>query len=317
MSDSAIQPSMKVLIVARQVEPSRAAPFVEEQAQSLRQAGVDADVYTVNRGGAGGYLEAARDLRRRVSSGAEYDLVHGHGPAGACSASVRGVPIVSTFHGSDVFNVKTRPLATWISWRSAYTIYVSDHLRQAAWFKGHRHSVIPCGVDYDTFQPQDRTAARRALGWDPDETLVLFPSRFDRDLKNAPLARAGMEAWGKGRLVELDGYSRDQVATVINACNAVLITSHREGGEGGPQVTKEALACNVPVVSVETGGVAERFATVEHSYAVDAESEAIAAALDRAAGHRTNGRERIRHLSLDAIAQRVMRVYESVLGRDS
>ena len=39
--------------------------------------------------------------------------------------------------------------------------------------------VVPCGVDLELFCPMNQSTARRQLGFNPDDTLVLFVGRFD------------------------------------------------------------------------------------------------------------------------------------------
>lgn len=303
--------SPRVLFAARESAPGVAAPFVEEQAASLRDLGAEVEVYRVRRGGAAGYVEAAREMRRRVRPRGRIDIVHGHGPAAICATAIQGIPLVATFHGSDVVRKKTRPFAAWIALRAAWSIFVSSQLRETAWLQGRRHSVIPCGVDTDRFTPVDREEARRRLGWDSKETLILFSSSFSRALKNAPLAQAGVEAWGRGRLVELRGYSREDVSNAINAADALVLTSF---WEGSPQVVKEAMACNTPVVSVDIGDTAERLGPVDNSIVVDRTPEAIAEGLEAVAGTRSNGREHVMPFSLPATAERILEVYEQVLA---
>jgi glycosyltransferase involved in cell wall biosynthesis len=82
-------------------------------------------------------------------------------------------------------------------------------------------------------------------------------------------------------------------------------------------VIKEALACNLPLVSTDVGDVAERIADVEGCYLCDWTPSDIAAKLRQALeyGGRTNGRDKIQDLSLQNVARRVIAVYKRILGR--
>lgn len=84
--------------------------------------------------------------------------------------------------------------------------------------------------------------------------LVLFAGAFDNEVKNPQLAKEACALVPDVTLLELKGYSRMEVAALMNIADMLLMTSH---SEGSPQVIKEALACGLPVVSVDVGDVAE------------------------------------------------------------
>ena len=104
----------------------------------------------------------------------------------------------------------------------------------------------------------------------------------------------------------------------MNAVDALLMTSH---SEGSPQVVKEALACNCPVVSVDVGDVRERTEGVEGCFVSQTcNAEELAKLLKHAilSKNRTNGRERILSDELDnqQVAKRLMDVYNNLLQSD-
>ena len=98
------------------------------------------------------------------------------------------------------------------------------------------------------------------------------------------------------------------VPTWLNAADAVLLTSAHEGS---PNVVKEALACNVPVVSVDVGDVRERIGKVDGCHMADSTPEDIAAKVERvvARDRPVAGRERVADVSLEAIAERLCEIY--------
>ena len=53
-------------------------------------------------------------------------------------------------------------------------------------------------------------------------------------------------------LVIANGVSHEQMPLFMNACDVLLITS---SSEGSPTIVKEALACSLPIVSVDVGDV--------------------------------------------------------------
>jgi glycosyltransferase involved in cell wall biosynthesis len=100
----------------------------------------------------------------------------------------------------------------------------------------------------------------------------------------------------------------------LNAASAVLLTSSHEGS---PTAVKEALACNVPVVSVDVGDVRERITGIEGCFITDAVVGDIAAKLDRALGRRERieARGRVEEFSLEQVAAKLLEIYGVVANR--
>ena len=98
----------------------------------------------------------------------------------------------------------------------------------------------------------------------------------------------------------------------MNACDVLVLPSEREGS---PQVVKEAMACNLPVVSVEVGDVPDILAGVEGCYISSRDptcvAENLAMILEEC--NRTDGREKTRRYELSSIAKQIIKVYEEVV----
>ena len=165
----------------------------------------------------------------------------------------------------------------------------------------------------------------------PNVMHVLFAGAFDNAVKDPELAFATIQACNTAigentnsqspiahrpiKLIELKGYTRDQVNALMYNCDALLLTSRTEGS---PQVIKEAMACGCPIVSVDVGDVAERVSGIEGCYVVRTrEPKDIAEALQKALAFegKTNGRERIQEMGLsnDQVAERLMAIYQSLV----
>ena len=86
--------------------------------------------------------------------------------------------------------------------------------------------------------------------------------------------------------------------------------------EGSPNVVKEAMACNLPIISTDVGDVREVTADTAGCAVCPSDAETLAAVLTvtLAEGLRTDGRERVRHLELSIVAQRLVQIYEGVLN---
>ncbi|MBP1664744.1 MAG: glycosyltransferase family 4 protein [Bacteroidetes bacterium] len=92
------------------------------------------------------------------------------------------------------------------------------------------------------------------------------------------------------------------------------MTSH---SEGSPQVIKEAMACNCPIVSVDVGDVREMIQNTAHCYVSENNAQEIADKLNEIfeKGERTNGRNEIiaRNLDQMSVANQILSIYKSVL----
>ena len=141
----------------------------------------------------------------------------------------------------------------------------------------------------------------------------MFSSRFDNEVKNYPLAKAAMQLVSEAVLIELKGYTRQQVGWLMNACDVQLTTSWRESG---PLVVKEAMACGTPIVSVDVGDVKEVVGNTTGCYMTSYDEEDVASKIRMALAFegKTNGRKRIEVLGLDnrIIAQKLLTLYKQL-----
>ncbi len=304
---------MKVLIVAN-YNPGHFSPFVVEQVDSIRKLGVEFEYFGIVGKGPFGYLKNLPKLKRKI---AEFkpDLIHAHyGLSGLLATLQREVPVVVTYHGSDIheggFNLALSRLAMKMA---SYNIIVSEHLAKKAKVKKN-YAIIPCGVDDKRFYHVDKSEARTKLHWKLDERIVLFAGAFHRLVKNPNLAKSAVSMVDNVRLQELNGFSREQVNWVLNASDCLLMTSLNEGS---PQVIKEAMLCGLPIVSVNVGDVKCLFGNVNGCYLSDFSASSCANKIKSALSfnRKTCGRQRIINLGLsnDLVAKRLVEVYNEVL----
>ena len=320
---------MKILVIASD-KGSKFVPFIEEQIVALQQAGVEVIRYGVTGKGITGYLRELPALRRFIS--AEHpDIIHAHyGLCGLLANLQRRVPVVTTYHGSDINKPSIRCFSKIAMRLSAHNIFVSKRnvalafrLSPFAFRLKKRSTLLPCGVNLTDDQLISRTEARKALGIEDDAKVVLFAGAFTNEVKDAPLAQEAVSFASNllplaSNLIlqELRGFSRAEVNCWMCAANCLLLTSKTEGS---PQVIKEAMACGCPIVSVDVGDVAERTSGIEGCYIVRTrEPKDIAEALQQAITFegRTNGRNRILEMGLsnEQVAERLIAIYESVLA---
>jgi len=112
--------------------------------------------------------------------------------------------------------------------------------------------------------------------------------------------------------VTLSNQPHRTVPAHLNAADVLVLTSD---AEGSPMVVKEAMACNVPVVSTAVGDVPQLFSGLPGHWLCSQDPREIADALEAALrfGKRTQGRSRMADLDLDPISRRIIAVYEWVL----
>ena len=313
---------MKILFVAS-FNKGYYAPFILEQAEALRKVGCEVEFFGVTGKGIKGYLKALPALKKTIRS-LKPDVVHAHyGLCGLLAGLQRKVPVVTTYHGSDINEKKVLPFSKVAMKLSKWNVFVSQPTMEIALGKeapsnlpqkGRRCSLIPCGVDLSETQLTSREVARQRMGLAIDKKYVLFAGAFDNPVKNAGLAKEAMMLIPEAELLELKGYTREQVTLLMCAADALLMTSHTEGS---PQVVKEAMACGCPIVSVDVGDVRWVTENVTGCYIAERNPDAIAARLREAMafGSRTEGRERIQELGLtnDKVAEKLMVIYQSVI----
>jgi teichuronic acid biosynthesis glycosyltransferase TuaC len=309
--------------------------FVEQQIKGLRRIGLDVDIMFVERAKKGMHEYAG--LGRRVIDGIERlqpDLVHtmyGGIMAYQVTKTVTRIPQIVTFHGSDLLgerlsgNVRRMISALGVraSWaaarRATGVVTVSEALKNALPGDVSRRKihVIPCGIDIELFKPSDREECRMKLGWRPGVFHILFPANSGDPVKRPQLARAAIEVLSqRGVPVEmhyLRGVPYKDVPIWLNASDALLVTSLQEGS---PTVVKEALACDLPVVSVKVGDVSYWIEGVHGCYLASPVAEDLAAKLLMvySGPRRVQGRERVAEVSIDRIASRIETFYRSILS---
>jgi glycosyltransferase involved in cell wall biosynthesis len=292
--------------------------FVKDQIEALRRLGVSIDVFSFDgRRDWRRYGTAAREVRRAVSQG-DFDIVHAHyGLTGAVALCQRLVPVVTTFHGSDSAQVPWQRRVSWIVARRSTPIFVGAENAKRLGLP--EALVLPAGVDTALFQPADRAGARAALGWEQDPVYVLLPGARSNPIKRADLFDRVVDLLRRSlpdvRGVSLQGYSRHDVASVMNAVDVLLLTSDWEGSS---VAVKEALACTTPVVSVPVGDVPGVIAGLPGCAIAPRDPRALADAVLAALAVRDAAlRRRADDFSYDRVAAQILDVYYRVQPQSS
>lgn len=301
--------------------PSKSSRFFKQQVETLAGLGVESTTLSVpghrqyDDGDTSG--RSVGDYARLypsvlAASFDDYDLIHANYGLTAPHALFQpNLPVVISLWGSDLFG-KYGPVSRLCAQLADAVVVMSPAMADELDRGVH---VLPHGIDLDRFAPAPMEPARRELGWRPDAHHVLFPYPPERDVKNYPRARRVVDAVDERFdasvvLHSVTGVPHREMPTYLNASDALLLTSHREGS---PNAVKEALACNVPVIATDVGDVATRLDGVEHSRACRTDDELVDALADAVrADERTNGRESVRELSVTRTGEKLLDVYRCV-----
>lgn len=303
---------MRVLIVAS-YNNGKYAPFIVEQAEALIDNGVEVSYFGVEGKGAKGYLKALPALKRKIRS-FKPDIIHAHyGLSGLFANLQRRIPVVTTYHGSDINQKSVLPFSKASILLSKHNIFVSQKTLDIAKPK-RKYSLLPCGIDITELHSTTKAQARSALNLSPGEKYILFAGAFDNYVKNSPLAKEASSRIPGATLLEFKGFSRNQATLLMCAADCLLMTSHTEGS---PQVIKEAMACGCPIVSVDVGDVKEITSGVQGCYIAPRSAEALAKCIVNALEFnlKTRGIERIveRGLTNDNVAKSLIAIYTSIM----
>jgi glycosyltransferase involved in cell wall biosynthesis len=313
---------MRVLVVTN-LWPTPESPgrggFVRDQVEALRRIdGLEIELFTFGTG-TREYLRAARELRRRYGD-ERFDAIHAHyGLCGWTAGALRGAPHVVTFHGTDLAHRWVGPLSRRLAAMIALPAPVSASLARAGLtglLRGGSPktvAVLPCGVNLERFQRIDRREARSRLGLDPDARYLLFPADPTRPEKRFDRAREIADATGAD-LLTYEQRRPEEVPLMINAVNAVLAPSDREGFGLAPL---EALACDVPVLATNVGVAPLVLAGVEGTLCAPFDVARWTAALAphlAADDPRVEGRGRAGLFDRNRLAERVFWAYRDVVG---
>lgn len=311
--------SVRVLVVAS-FNKGRFAPFIVEQAEALKATGCEVGFFGLQGKGIKGYLDNLSALKRRIKA-FRPDVVHAHyGLSGLLACLQRKAPVVVTYHGSDINDPEVRRFSKMAMRLSAWNIFVSCKTLEIALPK-KKYSLLPCGIDLSDLQLTDKSVARQKMNLSAEKKYVLFAGAFDNEVKNAPLAKETVALLDcpDVELLELKGYTREEVTFLMCAADAFLMTSFTEGS---PQVVKEALACGCPIVSVDVGDVKERTEGVEGCFVAETrDPKELAALLQKAIAveGKTKGREKLLADGLDnrQVSKQLVEVYERILRSEN
>ena len=290
--------------------------FFNQQVASLENQGIRTETVTVPGTARGRTVQDYAVFYKRIlaKNPLKYDIVHSnYGLTTPFALAQPSRPVVVTLWGSDLMG-PYGSLSKACAKRCDEVFVRSQEMNEVLGGGAH---VVPGGVDFELFKPMPQEQALEKVSWSRDEKHVLFPYSRDRNVKNYPLAEEIVTAVDERfetpvNLQIVSDVSHDRIPIYMNAADALILTSDREGS---PNTIKEAMACNTPIVSTDVGDVRVRLDGVTQSKVGRSTPELTNSLISiLSSDARSDGRENIQELRLDRVAERIVRVYKQALA---
>ena len=158
----------------------------------------------------------------------------------------------------------------------------------------------------------NKNECRKKLNLPLDKKIVLFLANPHDPRKNFKLLKDAALKLNDVEIINPYPIKNEDFPYYLNACDVFVLTSYNEGS---PNVIKEAMACNCPIVATDVGDVKEVISGVEGCYLTDFNPSDLAEKISRVLsyGNRTQGREHIQHLKEENIANQIIEIYKGIL----
>jgi glycosyltransferase involved in cell wall biosynthesis len=307
---------MKILFVSSGNSSLGISPIVKRQGESIIGLGVDVEFFNIKGKGIRGYLGNLSRLNRTIKQ-TKPDLIHAHySKSGILSALTGFKPLVVSFMGSDTVGCLARNINSMLSrliWQ--YTI-VKSHQMKLGLVK-RKIIVLPNGVDTMVFKPVSKASCQEELNWSISIKHILFAANPNRPEKNFSLIDKAIKIL-KSNQVELHtlmDVKPDVVPIMMNAADVVVLTSYREGS---PNVIKEAMACDRPIIATPVGDIPYLFENVEGTFISDFNVNTMKENISKALKfEKSKGRNQIFKLGLSSstVAEKLTKIYQSLLKK--
>jgi teichuronic acid biosynthesis glycosyltransferase TuaC len=292
---------MKVLFVSRGKYIDEPGIIVKNQGDSLCKSGIELSYYIIDGKSFVGYFKNIFKLRK-ILAHKKFDIIHAHySLSGMVAAMAGSKPLVVSLMGSDIYLNRIMLLLAKIFCNYVWDFTIVKTSRMKELMKSSNLIVIPNGIDLEKFRIIATETARANIGFIAGKKYIIFIADPARPEKNFKLASKAVEMLHDEsvNLYVVSGVLNQEIPFYLNAADVLILTSF---WEGSVNVIKEAMACNLPIVSVDTGDVKDILGNTEGCYISSYDPGEFAENLKAALkfGHRTNGRQRIFDLRLDS-----------------
>lgn len=306
---------MKVIFVSSG-NSGKLSPIVQSQGESLARNGIEVDYFLIQGKGIKGYLSNVGKLKKYFKNN-PHDCVHAHYSWSAIVATLAGCKkLTVSLMGSDVKSSKFQKSLIHIFSRLFWnkTIVKSEDMKQNLGLVNA--IVIPNGVNFDQFYPKNKKETQQSLGWDTEVINLLFAGNPSRKVKNFSLVEKTIQKMQIKDIVlhTLVDVAFDKMNDYYNAADGVLLSSI---WEGSPNVIKEAMACDKPILSTDVGDVRYNFGNEKGFFlsshdVLDYHKKTLSLIEFIESGKEVNGRQRLINLGLEqnAIARKIIECYQ-------
>jgi teichuronic acid biosynthesis glycosyltransferase TuaC len=292
-------------------------PITQNQGDSLIGLGIELHYFDIIGKGITGYISNFYKLHKTLRR-IKPEIIHSHYSLSGFFVviSMTRIPVITSLMGSDVnqsglFKIFITRLFIKYCWKE--TIVKSAEMKARLALKSV--FVIPNGIDLKRFKCIHREEALSKLQWEKDGIHILFGSDPDRPEKNFKLASDAIKIlsieFPNIILHVLCNIPREEVYLHYNAASFLLLTSL---SEGSPNVIKEAMACECPIVTTPVGDVRDVINNTPGCYITSFDLQDVAGKMKSAIlfNGRTNGRSLMKQYDSDIIAERIVRIYMSL-----
>lgn len=310
---------MNILFLSRS-NSGKPHPFIEEQANVLaRNFNLNIYHFLINEGGLNGYVGAVINMIDFIKK--QYiEIIHVHYGLWGFVAILNKLlfqhkcKIIITYHGSDINKTTERKISLLASKFAAHNILVSEKMKK---YFQNNYSIIPCGIDTN-IKLNARELTRLKNGWATEDFIVLFSSCFTREEKDPDFAFKVIKAFRRQtnknvKFIELKGFNREQMTGIMQAADALIMCSKREGS---PQIIKEAILNSLPVISNDIGDVSSICSGVDHCFIISKEIDAYVNCLKSLSENKPRIENRypiIKNYDNNLVAERLFGIYKRVL----
>jgi len=318
---------MKILFICSQNNPDfEVSPFVKSQADSLTAKGYEVDIFVVKIKKLKGVYSNIRKIKTITKN---YDIVHAHYGTNGMIALLAGCrkKLIVSFLGSDLLGIKNRKnrqtfygivvklISKIVIIKATNIIVKTKQLFDCIPNKYHKKSnIIPNGVDFEMFKPMECSLAIEKLGL-KNKKYLLFTGKQTDENKNFSLLQNAINIINDENIEILATYPTEhkKMPLYMNASSCLVITSFTEGSSN---VVKEALACNLPVVSVPAGDIAENINQIENCYITSYNPQDVALKIQNVlnTNKKTESRHKSQRFNIEIIADKIIEIYQNTLN---
>jgi len=316
---------LKILLLSNvyPVDKCTGTPAIGILQIALEDEGFDFDAISIETGNKLSYLKAAWLIWKMNFQKPKYDLIHAYYGFSVYIATLqKKIPVLGTFLGSDLLNHGEKPnmdtrIGVLAAKRADAVIVMSDEMKIAS---GRADAeVIPFGIDLNDFQELSVYEARQKLGLAREKKYILFPWNPLRKVKRFEIIEEAVQflqiEMPEVELVIIYNRPHTEVVLYMNACDVVVLASDHEGS---PIAIREAMACNLPVVSVNVGDVAKLIEGVSNSFVVERDPESFVNSLRKvlSSGERSDGRIKIQNNDIFKTTLKIRDIYSNMRAKN-